>query len=459
MKLNPKKCTFGVEEGKFLGHIVTERGIKANPKKIQAIEDMASPKTKKEDFSWTEEAEAAFQDVKQLLRELPTLTAPIAGETLIQYIGISTEAISSILIAERNEVQMPIYFVTKLLQQSEINYPLIEKLVSKNFETLKVVKISRNKNKKADVLSKLATLTFYHLHKKVLVEVLEDKSIDEKVDGILTDDVIEARRKKVRAALYVLENGVLYRKSFNGPNLRCLAPQQAIDVVKEMHEVGPFPKSVGSARFLVVAIDFFTKWVEAKVYDLPNEIVSDNGKQFADNPFKTGIKARLGLSHTKWVDEVPYVLWAHRTTPKWSTGETPFSLVYGTDAVIPAEICVPTHRVLAFNVESNSSVLRDNLNLLEERRIMAAICQADAKQRMKKYYNKRVRHVQFKEGDLVLRDNEASRQAKQGKLRPQWEGPYTIIRAHPNGSYTIAAPFDEEMRRTWNAISLRKFYA
>ncbi|XP_071714446.1 uncharacterized protein [Rutidosis leptorrhynchoides] len=181
----------------------------------------------------------------------------------------------------------------------------------------------------------------------------------------------------------------------------------AIDIV------GPFPRNVGNAR-----------------YGLPNELVSDKGKQFAENPFKSWC-ADLSIRQTftfvahpqangqvevtnKEVvaDEVPYVLWAHRTTPKRSTGETPFSLVYGTEAVIPAEICVPTHRVLVFDVENNSSVLRKNLNLLEERRIMAAIRQANAKQRMTKYYNKRVRHVQFREGDLVLRDNEASRQAK-----------------------------------------------
>ncbi|XP_071699215.1 uncharacterized protein [Rutidosis leptorrhynchoides] len=133
---------------------------------------------------------------------------------------------------------------------------LIEK-ISKNFETLEVVQISRNKNKKADVLSKLATLTFDHLHKKVLVEVLKDKSIDEKVvvetvkeggscwmtpyikylqDGTLPANATKAKRIKVSAPLYVLENGVLYRKSFSGPNLRCLAPQQVMDVVREMHE-------------------------------------------------------------------------------------------------------------------------------------------------------------------------------------------------------------------------------
>ncbi|XP_071699805.1 uncharacterized protein [Rutidosis leptorrhynchoides] len=358
---------------------------------------------------------------------------------------------------------------------------LVEK-ISKKFKTLEVVQISRNKNKKADVPSKLATLTFEHLHKKVLVEVLQDKSIDEKVvvatveeggpcwmtpyvkylqDRTLSADVTEARQIKVSAPLYVLENGVLYRKSFNGPNLRCLAPRQAIDVMKEMHDglcvqhygyrivvgwimrqgyywqtiyrdtteiikaydacqwdgvvqrlpkyylilvssawpfckwaidiVGPFPRSVGNAKFLVVAIDFFQ-------YGFPNEVVSDTGKQFADNPFRSwceeldikqtftsvahrqtngqvevtskeivaGIKARLGLSQTKWVDEVLYVLWAHRTTPKWSTGETPFSLVYGIEAIIPAEFRVPTQRVLAFDIENNSSILRENLNLLEE---------------------------------------------------------------------------------------------
>ncbi|XP_071738599.1 uncharacterized protein [Rutidosis leptorrhynchoides] len=270
---------------------------------------------------------------------------------------------------------------------------LVEK-ISKNFETLEVVQISRNKNKKADVLSKLAT--FDHLHKKVL-------------DGTLPDDVTEARRIKVSAPLYVLENGVLYRKSFNGPNLRCLAPQQAVVVVKEMHE--DLCAQHSGYRTIVARImrqgyywqTIYRDTAETiKACDAymvcQTKIVSDNGKKFADNPFKSwceelsikqtftsvahpqandqvevtnkeilaGIKARLGLSQTKWVDEVPYVMWAHRTTPKRSTAETPFSLVYGTESVIAAKIRVPTQKVLAFDVEKISSVLRENLNLLEK---------------------------------------------------------------------------------------------
>ncbi|XP_071739731.1 uncharacterized protein [Rutidosis leptorrhynchoides] len=83
----------------------------------------------KKDFIWTAEAENAFQEVKQLLKTLPTLIAPKDGEILILYLAISKEAISSVLIAERNDVQMPIYFVSKVLQLSETNYPPLHRMV------------------------------------------------------------------------------------------------------------------------------------------------------------------------------------------------------------------------------------------------------------------------------------------------------------------------------------------
>ncbi|XP_071687267.1 uncharacterized protein [Rutidosis leptorrhynchoides] len=67
--------------------------------------------------------------MKTLLRELPTLNAPIAGETLMLYLATSKEAISSVLVADRGQVQMPVYFVSKALSGSEVNYPPIEKQV------------------------------------------------------------------------------------------------------------------------------------------------------------------------------------------------------------------------------------------------------------------------------------------------------------------------------------------
>nr|GEW95853.1 reverse transcriptase domain-containing protein [Tanacetum cinerariifolium] len=93
MKLNPKKCTFGVEAGQFLGYMITNEGIQANPKK-----------------------------------SLPALTIPNPRETLVLYLTVATEAISVVLLADRGDVQKPIYFVSRALQGSEINYPNLEKV-------------------------------------------------------------------------------------------------------------------------------------------------------------------------------------------------------------------------------------------------------------------------------------------------------------------------------------------
>ncbi|XP_076913058.1 uncharacterized protein LOC143571547 [Bidens hawaiensis] len=144
--------------------------------------------------------------------------------------------------------------------------------------------------------------------------------------------------------------------------------------------------------------------------------------------------------------------------PKTSNGETPFSLTYGTEAMIPVEIGLPTGWVV-MTEQDNEQDLRINLNLAEERREMAARREIEYKKKMEKYYNARVREVKFKVGDLVLRENEASRQEDQGKLGPRWEGPYQVIWAGEKGSYKLAYHTGEEVPRTWNSMQLRKYYA
>ncbi|GKE21922.1 reverse transcriptase domain-containing protein [Tanacetum coccineum] len=164
---------------------------------------------------------------------------------------------------------------------------------------------------------------------------------------------------------------------------------------------GPFPEGSRKVKFLIIAIDYFTKWIEAKpvatiignqikkfVWDnivcrfgLPGDIVSDNGKQFRDNPFKDclgeGIKARLDARSKNWMEELSHVLWAHRTMIKSSNKDTPFSLTYRTKAVIPAEIGMPTLRTVEVDLVQNNEALEINLDLLEERREQAAIREAN----------------------------------------------------------------------------------
>ncbi|GJT56443.1 reverse transcriptase domain-containing protein [Tanacetum coccineum] len=124
-----------------------------------------------------------------------------------------------------------------------------------------------------------------------------------------------------------------------------------------------------------------------------------------------------GVFNSKdWIEELPHVLWAHRTMIKSSNGETPFSLTYGTEAVIPAEIGMPTLRTAEIDQAKNNEALGINLDLIEERREQAAIQEAKSKKKMEKYYNSRVRGTSFKPGDMVYRSNEASHAKDGGKL-------------------------------------------
>nr|GEZ79093.1 reverse transcriptase domain-containing protein [Tanacetum cinerariifolium] len=223
---------------------------------------------------------------------------------------------------------------------------------------------------------------------------------------------------------------------------------------------GPFPKGPGKVKFFIVAMDYFTKWIEAKAvatitdivchFGLRGEIVLDNNKQFNDNSFKDwcdklnitqrfalvkhpqsnrlverenrslgkGIKARLGEGNKNWVEELPHVLWAHRTMIKSSHGDTPFSLTYETEAVIPAEIGMPTYHTATVDVIHNNEELRLNLDLLEERR------------------------------DFVYHGNDSSHAVDGEKLNLKWERPYEVTEALGDGAYKLRSANEMVLLRT-----------
>nr|GEV18450.1 reverse transcriptase domain-containing protein [Tanacetum cinerariifolium] len=118
--IKSQKCAFGMREGTLLGYKVDAEGLRVCPDKRC---------TKKSDFQWTTEAEAAFKQMKQLIAELPMLTAPKEKEELIMYLETTNEAISAVLITERDGKQIPIYFVNRVLQGPEVNYTPMEKLI------------------------------------------------------------------------------------------------------------------------------------------------------------------------------------------------------------------------------------------------------------------------------------------------------------------------------------------
>ena len=115
------------------------------------------------------------------------------------------------------------------------------------------------------------------------------------------------------------------------------------------------------------------------------------------------LKKMLDDVKGKWVKELPYVLWTYRTTPRRSTGETPFSMTYGAETVIPLETGFPTLRTSSFTPNNNDGLLENSLDLIEERRENAIVQLVYYQHKLKQVYDLNVKLRPLALGDLVLR--------------------------------------------------------
>ena len=160
--LNASKCSFGVRLGKFLGYMVTYRGIEVNPDQIRAINSLQPLRNPKEvqkltrmmaalnrfisrlaercrhfflllhkwkEFRWSEECVIAFQELKRYLSHPPIMSSPVVDEILFAYIAVALHAISLVLIRVDNGIQRPVYYVSKSLNEAEVRYLPLEKAI------------------------------------------------------------------------------------------------------------------------------------------------------------------------------------------------------------------------------------------------------------------------------------------------------------------------------------------
>ena len=133
------------------------------------------------------------------------------------------------------------------------------------------------------------------------------------------------------------------------------------------------------------------------------------------------IKSRLVGAKGTWPEELPSVLWAYRTTARTPIGETPFSLTYGTEAVVPVEVGLISIRKEFFDEQINDDQLKQNLDCLDEVRDQASQRMAKYQQKIVEYYNRRVKLKRFNIGDLILRKvTPATKDPTQDKLGPTW---------------------------------------
>nr|GEV79272.1 reverse transcriptase domain-containing protein [Tanacetum cinerariifolium] len=401
----------------------------------------AAPVAETQQESWT-----LFTDGSSSSNNEAEYEALIAGLRITAQMGVQNVHVSvdSKLVA--NQV-LGTYVAKK---KNMIKYlDKVKSLVS-GFTNFSISQVPRSKNKKADALSKIASTSFAHLSKQHVRGTTVSGGQSHTTRILLANDA--PRRARHDTKMQRLSDTPPRNKKPPAALTSITAPwpfyKRGIDIA------GPFPEGPGKVKFLIVAMDYFTKWIEAKA------VATITGGQFSDNPFKDwcdklnitqrfalvkhpqsnglveranrnlreGIKARLGEGNKNWVEELPHVLWAHRTMIKSIHGDTPFSLTYETEAVIPAEIGMPTYRTAAVDVVYNDEELRLNLDLLDERR------------------------------DFVYRSNEASHAVAGGKLGPKWEGPYKVTEALGDGAYKLRSTDETILSRTWNIANLKRCY-
>ncbi|RDX91362.1 hypothetical protein CR513_26672, partial [Mucuna pruriens] len=195
--------------------------------------------------------------------------------------------------------------------------------------------------------------------------------------------------------------------------------------------LGPFPTAPGQIKYLIVAVDYFTKWVEAELvasilaerikrfyckktichFGLPAEII-----EAANKVILRGLRKRLEEAKGRWVEELPQVLWSYHTTPHSTTNETPFCLTFDTEAMIPIEIEEPSPRTALFRPGENEEELRVNLDLLQETWEIAHVREYAMKGRASKRHNIKLMPRKFECRDLLLR--KITRAVESNKLTP-----------------------------------------
>jgi len=281
--------------------------------------------------------------------------------------------------------------------------------------------------------------------------------------------------------------------------------------------IGPIdPPSSGGHRFILAATDYFSKWAEAVSlrevksdnvinflerqiiyrFGIPHRITSDNGKAFRSNKmyrfiekykikwnYSTGyypqangaieafnktlgkmLKKTVHRYQTDWHDRLLEALWAYRVTVRTPTQATPYSLVYGCEAVLPLEVQLPSLRVALHEGLTQDEQIRlrfQELDALEEERLHALQDLELYRQNMVRAYNKLVKRRVFKKGELVLvlrRPIVVTHKTK-GKFEPKWEGPYIIEQAYDGGSYQLIDHHGNRPMPPINGRFLKKYFA